>query len=135
MKIIALHAARPALIVLILLAIRSAPASAHHSYSAFEMQGQKTITGTVKRFDWTNPHTWLWIDVPNEKGGVDTWGIEGMSPNYLGRRGWTKNTLKFGDKLTVTIHPLKDGSNGGSFVTAERPTGEKLIQTGQPTEP
>jgi hypothetical protein len=129
------HFVAEAIITAALIGAGAITLSAHHSYSAFEMQGQKVVTGTVKKFDWTNPHTWLWIDVPNDKGGVDTWGIEGMSPNYLGRRGWTKNTLKFGDKLTVTIHPLKDGSAGGSFVSAERPTGEKLLQTGQATEP
>ena len=65
-----------------------------HSISTTE----KTITGTVKQVDWTNPHTWIWVDVPNEKGTVETFGFEGMSPNYLARRGWTKSTLKPGDQ-------------------------------------
>ena len=111
------------------------PAWAHHSYAAFGMQQEVTITGTVKRMDWTNPHTWLWLDVPNDKGGVDTWGIEGMSPNFLSRRGWTKNTLKFGDKLTVVLHPLRDGSHGGSFQSAMRPNGETLTMTPPITQP
>jgi hypothetical protein len=112
------------------LAILSAGgAAAHHSYSAFEMTSEKTITGTIKKFDWTNPHSWIWIDVPNEQGGADTWGIEGMSPNYLARRGWTRTTLKPGDKVTITIHALKDGSHGGSFVSATRASGERLSQT------
>ena len=119
----------------ILSVIASQPASAHHSYSAFEMQKDITITGTVKKMDWTNPHTWLWVDVPNDKGGVDTWGIEGMSPNYLARRGWTKDTLKFGDKITVTLHPLKDGSHGGSFQSAKLPNGETITMTGAIKEP
>lgn len=106
------------------------PLLAHHSYSAFEMQKEISITGTVKRMDWTNPHTWLWVDVPSDKRGVDTWGIEGMSPNFLSRRGWTKSTLKPGDRITVVISPLRDGSFGGSFRSATRPNGEKLTMTG-----
>jgi len=118
-----------------LIVLGAAAAVAHHSYSAFNMDGEKVITGTVKKFDWTNPHSWIWIDVPNEQGGVDTWGIEGMSPNYLSRRGWTRNTLKPGDKLTITIHSLKDGSHGGSFVSGKRPNGEELNQTPPIAEP
>jgi len=129
------HVAFIIIMTALLVSLGPGPAAAHHSYSAFEMQKDMTITGTVKRMDWTNPHTWLWLDVPNDKGGVDTWGIEGMSPNYLARRGWTKNTLKFGDKITVVIHPLKDGSHGGSFQSATRPTGETLTMTPPITEP
>lgn len=90
-------------------------ARAHHSFSAFNTETEKTITGTVNRFEWTNPHTWIWVDV-NEGGKVVTWGVEGMSPNYLSRRGWTKNTFKPGDKVTLTIRPMRDGSPGGMFV-------------------
>ena len=66
-------------------------ALAHHSFSAFDVTTEKVIAGTIKKFDWSNPHTWAWIDVPNEQGGVDTWGVEGMSPNYLARRGWNRS--------------------------------------------
>ena len=69
-----------------------------------------------------------------DKNGVDTWGFEGMSPNYLGRRGWTKSTLKPGDKISVTFRPLRDGSKGGMFVSAARPNGEMLRMTGEPTD-
>src|SRR5262245_37129964 len=88
---------------------------AHHSFSAFNTETEKTITGTVNRFEWTNPHTWIWVDV-NEGGKVVTWGVEGMSPNYLSRRGWSKNTFKPGDKVSLTIRPMRDGSSGGMFV-------------------
>jgi|SRR4029079_11399473 hypothetical protein len=113
----------------------SLPAIAHHSYAAFDMTAQKVIEGTVKKVDWTNPHMWVWIDVPNDKGGADTWGIEGMSPNFLERRGWSRSTLKAGDKLSVTIRPMKDGQKGGSWVTAKRPNGEVLNMGGAVTNP
>src|SRR5258706_4952240 len=86
--------------------------SAHHSFAAFNITTQKTISGTVKQVDWTNPHTWVWIDVPNDKNGVDTWGFEGMSPNYLGRRGWTKSTIKPGGKISNVYRQLRDVSHG-----------------------
>ncbi|HEY7334769.1 MAG TPA: DUF6152 family protein [Bryobacteraceae bacterium] len=110
-------------------------ATAHHSFAAFDVTTQKEITGTVKKFDYTNPHTWVWLDVPNEHGGVDTWGFEGMSPNYLGRRGWTRATLKPGDKLTVTFRPMKDGEKGGMWVSGKRPNGETLMMGGAITDP
>jgi hypothetical protein len=109
-------------------------AVAHHSYSAFDMGGEKTLTGVVKKFDYTNPHSWIWLDVTNDKGSVDTWGIEGMSPNYLSRRGWSRTTLKPGDKVSITFHPAKEG-NGGSFVSGKKETGETLGMTGQITNP
>lgn len=109
-------------------------ALAHHSYSAFDMTGEKTLTGVVKKFDYTNPHSWIWLDVKNDQGGVDTWGIEGMSPNYLSRRGWNRNTLKPGDKVTITFHPSREGL-GGSFISGKKDTGEALGMTGAITNP
>jgi len=110
-------------------------AAAHHGFAVFDTSSQKTITGTVKLFEWTNPHTWVWLDVPNDKGGVDTWGFEGMSPNFLGRRGWTRKTLQPGDKITVTYFGMKDGSKGGAFLSCKRPNGDELKMFGaSPTE-
>lgn len=110
-------------------------ALAHHSFAAFDVTTEKTITGTVKKFDYTNPHTWVWIEAPNDQGGVDTWGFEGMSPNYLGRRGWSRSTLKPGDKITVTFRPMKDGEKGGMWVSGKRPNGETLMMGGAITDP
>jgi len=123
-----------AVIAVILIAFGAGLAAAHHSTAPFDTTTSKILSGTVKQVDWTNPHTWVWIDVPNDKNGVDTWGFEGMSPNYLGRRGWTKSTLKPGDKISVTFRPLRDGSKGGMFLSAARPTGEILRMTGEPTD-
>lgn len=105
-------------------------ALAHHSAAAFNTGVEKVITGTVNKVNWTNPHTWIWLDVVNDKGEKVTWGIEGMSPNYLARRGWTRDTLKPGDKLSVTIHPMRDGEAGGMFMSAKRPDGEVLTMVG-----
>ncbi|MBV9772158.1 MAG: hypothetical protein JOZ32_21475 [Bryobacterales bacterium] len=108
------------------------PAMAHHSGEMFDMTKSIKLTGTIKDFQWTNPHTWTWIDVPNDKGGTDTWGIEGMSPNFLGRRGWTKHTLQPGDKVTITIAPLKNGQNGGTFLRAILADGREMVMFERP---
>jgi hypothetical protein len=108
------------------------PAMAHHSFEMFDMSKVTTITGTIKDFQWTNPHTFTFIDVPNDKGGVDTWAIEGMSPNFLGRRGWTKHTLSPGDKVTITIAPLKDGLKGGTFLRATLADGREMVMFENP---
>jgi hypothetical protein len=91
-------------------------AAAHHSTAMFEWGKEKKITGTVKEFQWTNPHTWTVFQISDGKGGIEEWGMEGMSPNYLGRAGWTKRSLKPGDKVEMTIYPLKDGKKGGFTV-------------------
>lgn len=98
---------------------------AHHSFAPFNTDTEKTITGIVNRFEWTNPHTWLWIDV-TENDKVVTWGVEGMSPNYLARRGWSKTTFKPGDTATVVVRPMRDGSPGGMFVRATLADGKQL---------
>jgi hypothetical protein len=105
----------------------AAIALAHHSFTMFDNTRTVTISGTIKEFQWTNPHTFTWIDVANEQGSVETWGIEGMSPNYLGRRGWTKNTLKPGDKVSIVIFPLKEGKKGGTFLRCTLPDGEVMV--------
>ena len=113
--------------ILVLAALFATAALAHHSFTMFDNSKTVTITGTIKEFDWTNPHTFTWIDVPNDQGGADTWGIEGMSPNYLGRRGWTKHTLKPGDKVTVVIFPLKSGEKGGTFLRCTLADGKEMV--------
>jgi uncharacterized protein DUF6152 len=123
-----------AFIIVALMAAGAMDIAAHHSFAPFNMEAEKTISGTIKKFDWTNPHTWIWLDVTNEKGAAETWGIEGMSPNYLGRRGWTKNSLKPGDKVSIVVRPMRDGSPGGMFVRATLADGRELRQSGQPAD-
>ena len=107
--------------------------SAHHSFAVFDMTAEKTITGVVSKFEWTNPHTFIFVDVTNDKGVTETWAIEGMSPNYLGRRGWSKNSVKPGEKITMSIRPLKEGKPGGMFIRAQ--IGDRvLMPTGTPTD-
>jgi hypothetical protein len=113
-----------------LMAVAAATPSAHHSFAAFDTNAEKTISGKVKQFDWTNPHTWIWVEVPNKQGGVDVFGFEGMSPNYLARRGWTKTTVKPGDDISITFRPMRDGSNGGMFMNGKLADGKVLRMTG-----
>ena len=108
---------------------------AHHSYAMFDMSQTVTLQGTIRDFQWTNPHSWIWIDVPNDKGTAEQWGIEGMSPNYLARRGWSKHTLKPGDKVSVLIHPLKGTERGGSFLSVTLADGSVMRQGGGPPPP
>jgi len=98
-------------------------ASAHHSTAMFDMTKNVVLQGTIKEFQWTNPHTFIYIDVPNGAGGSDVYGIEGMSPNYLARVGWDKHTLSSGEKVELIIHPLKDGRKGGFDVSVKKPDG------------
>lgn len=95
-----------------------APALAHHSPAAFEAQKTVTLKGTVKEFRWQNPHTWIEILVPNEKGEEVLWAIELTSPTYLVRAGWKSTTLKAGDKVTVVGRPLKSGEPGSAIFTS-----------------
>jgi len=101
-------------------------AAAHHSTAMFDMKKDVVLDGTIKRFDWTNPHTWIVFVVPNAQGGMDEYGIEGMSPNYLVRNGWSKHTLAAGDKVQLTIHPLRDGRRGGFDVSVKWPDGKLM---------
>ena len=110
--------------------LMSGPALAHHSFAMFDMTQEKTVSGTVTDFQWTNPHSWIWLDVPTSAGASEQWGVEGMSPNFLERRGWSKNTLHRGDKVSVVVHPVKNGGHGGSFVRVTLPDGKVMNMMG-----
>jgi len=114
------------------LAALPAAAVAHHSYAMFDLSRTVTLQGTIKDFQWTNPHSWIWIDVTAADGKPEQWGIEGMSPNYLARRGWSKHTLNPGDKVSVVIHPLKGADHGGSFLSVTLADGTVMRQSGGP---
>ena len=101
-------------------------ASAHHSTAMFDMAHTVKLTGTVTQFDWTNPHTFIWMEVMGSNGTSESWSIEGMSPNYLSRNGWSRHTLKPGDKIEMELHLLKDGRKGGFCATVTLPDGKTL---------
>src|ERR1700749_4701385 len=102
------------------------PAYAHHSMTGFDRQKTVTLTGTIKGFGWVNPHSWIELEVPNDKGGVDTWNVEMTAPFVLIRAGWRATSLKPGDKVTVVGHPQKTGEPGALFVSVTLANGEKL---------
>jgi Family of unknown function (DUF6152) len=93
------------------------PAAAHHSGAMFDREKQVSLTGTVVQFEWTNPHSWIQMDVVNENGSTDRWSVECNSPNNLVRQGWKSTSLKPGDKVTILVHPLRNGDKGGSFMS------------------
>jgi Family of unknown function (DUF6152) len=101
----------------VVLALSVSAAVAHHSFAMFDSQKTITLEGTIKEFQWTNPHTWIQLLVRDAAGKEVEWSIEGGSVNGLARAGWKRTLLKAGDKATVVIHPLKDGNPGGSLVT------------------
>jgi hypothetical protein len=112
-------------------------ASAHHSFAMFDQTKQITLTGTVSEFQWTNPHAYIEVDVPDEKGAVKHWSVEMGSPSILMQSGWKFKDLKHGDKVTVKISPLKDGKPGGLLVQATLPDG-RILGNGPgrgPTQP
>ena len=96
------------------LALRLAPDSAlaHHSFAA-EFDGKKPIRiqGTLSKVEWTNPHSWFWVDVKDDAGNAATWGCEGASPSVLTRKGFQKGEAKLGDQLVVDGYAAKDGSH------------------------
>jgi len=103
-----------------------APAGAHHSTAMFDWGKEKTIEGTIDKFEWTQPHTFIWLANPGAKTKDQQWGFEGMSPSWLGRRGWSSHSLAAGSKVKVTYYPLRDGRNGGFFVRVVMPDGKTL---------
>jgi len=105
------------------------PAPAHHSFAMFDADRTVTLQGTVKEFEWTNPHSWLHIMVRDEATGQQSvWALELSSPARLKRMGMSADSVKPGDAVSVTFHPLKDGARGGQFLQAVLPDGKQIIR-------
>lgn len=102
------------------------PALSHHSNVAYEVTKVITITGVVKEWQWVNPHTWLHLIVDDDKGGKVEWAVEGRAPGVLLRAGWTKSSLKPGEKVTVDCSPAKDGSHTGIIARVTKADGTIL---------
>jgi hypothetical protein len=107
-------------------AVVAVPLLAHHSFTMFDMSKRMTLIGSVTSFEWTNPHSYIEIDVPGDQGATKHWSIEMGSPSILMQSGWKFKSLKKGDKTTLIINPLKNGKAGGFLVTATLPDGRAL---------
>jgi hypothetical protein len=106
-------------------------AQAHHSGAMFDRTRQVTLAGTVKEFNWVNPHSSFAVEVTKPDGSNELWGVEMNSPNNLVREGWTRVTLRPGDKVSAVINPLRDGKPGGVYVAITLPDG-KMLNAGAP---
>jgi hypothetical protein len=107
-------------------------ATAHHSFAMFDHVHRVTLAGTVTRFQWTNPHVFIELDVPDASGAVKHYSIECASPNVLMRGGWKYTDVKLGDKVKLLINPLKDGTAGGMLEEATLADGRTLGDSNPP---
>jgi len=110
------------------------PALAHHSMAMFDRNSKVEISGVVADVQWTNPHVWVEVDVPDADGETERWAIEFTSRVHLTRRGWTRTTVNPGDEVTFTLSPYRDGRPGGRFWTVTLPSGETLRDPGAQRE-
>jgi hypothetical protein len=123
-----MHPKTSALLATIAGALAAPAALAHHSFAAeFDAASPIELTGTVTKVAWANPHTFFYIDVTNAKGEVENWALEMGSPNGLMRRGWTRDSMKIGDVVTVAGSRAKDGSFKGNARSVTLSTGQRLF--------
>ena len=110
------------------LLLAAVPVMAHHSFAAeFDSAKPIKLTGTVTKIEWMNPHAYFYIDVKDASGKVTNWGLEMGSPNGLMRQGWTRNSMKIGDEITVEGSAAKDGSNIGNARSVTLAGGQRLF--------
>lgn len=107
------------------LVLAAVPATAHHSYSMFDMQKTLVLDAEVVRFKWQNPHAFIEADVA-ASGTTERWSIEMTSPNNLAQEGWKRSSLKPGDKVQIYVHPLRSGAKGGSYAGVKLADGTTL---------
>ena len=105
------------------LALTAGPILAHHSFAMFDQSKSVELRGTVKSFRWSNPHVFIQLVVTKEGSDDEEWSIEMTSPEHLARVGWKPGTLKPGDKVTLVIHPMRDGVKGGQYLSGTGPGG------------
>jgi hypothetical protein len=115
-----------AVLVACLLFQFATPARAHHSGAMFDMAHLITLTGVVTKVEWTNPHTFMYVNVTNDKGVVEEWAIEVNSPNFLRHNGWTSTTVNAGDTIICTGAPAKSGSKFMHGMTVQLSNGVQL---------
>lgn len=119
----------PVLLVLLLLATGSA--FAHHSFAMFDHTKTLTLKGSVTRFQWTNPHAYIELDVPDAKGNITHYSLECTSINMMQRAGWRSNMIKAGDKVKAVVSPLINGDPAGLLLEITLPDG-KVLEPGVP---
>lgn len=113
------------IIFAMLLSPLAMPASAHHSYSMFDMKKTVVLDAKVRQFKWQNPHAFIQVEVP-VNGAVENWSIEMTSPNNLVQEGWKRTSLRQGDQVKLWVHPLRSGAKGGSYVGVRLANGATL---------
>jgi hypothetical protein len=106
--------------------LAAGPAMAHHSFAMFDSAKTLTFGGTVRQFQFTNPHSWLQVEAADGSGGVKEWSLEMNTLVGLRRAGWRPGTLKAGDKVSVVFHPIRDGSSAGQLLTVTLADGTVL---------
>lgn len=111
---------------IVIASLSSAAALAHHSPAIFDQSKEIEIEGVVTEFKWSNPHSWIHLDVTNDDGLVDNWSVEMNPPTFLVRGGWKSNTIKPGDRVTVLVHPLRTDEKAGQYVSITLPDGRVL---------
>jgi hypothetical protein len=110
---------RLAAMVFAALGVALTSATAHHSMAMFDQQNPKNLEGVVREFKFVSPHTFIMLEVKGTGDSVETWSLEGDSPSHMARDGWTHESLKPGDKVKLTVAPLRSGAPGG-FWTSEK---------------
>jgi hypothetical protein len=115
-----------AAVVFVASAIVAGFASAHHSDAMFEREKVLELSGTVKEFQFTNPHTWIQVDVKDDKGELTEWSLEWGSPNQLGRQGIRPSSFPAGTAVTIRTNPMRDGTPGGAFIGAKFADGKTI---------
>jgi hypothetical protein len=110
-------------------------AAAHHSPAVFDRTREVKLVGVVKEFRWSNPHSYIELEVKNDKGEVALWAVEMNPPSYLVKAGWKSTTLKVGDTVTVMINPLRTSEPAGKFVSITLADGKVLTENPPPATP
>jgi hypothetical protein len=106
--------------------VLAGPVQAHHSFAMFDKNRLVTLKGVVTKVEWTNPHVYIFVGVPDGKGGTTQYAVECNSPNVLMRTGWKVNTLKQGDAVSIGLYPLRNGKPGGLLDSVTLPSGKTI---------